>query len=228
MTTENQQPTQNEAGKSKTNTGLIIGIIVLAIIAVVLVIVLINGNKSGDDTANQPPLEGIATPIPGGPTVTATTNVNVRSGPGTNYDVYGVMQAGQTAAALAVCSDSSWWAIQAPVATGYGWVSADYVSASNVEGIQTVDCPKTSGPVPTPAPDQPSVTATTLLNVRKGPGTDFESYGLLQPGQSAVAIGTNADGTWFAIDIPPAPDGMGWVSAEYVTANNTDGLPIIE
>ena len=228
MSEENQAQTESQNNNGKVNIGMVIVIIVLAIIAVLLIVVVADLATTDDSESGGQPIEGVPSPVPGEPQVTALTNVNVRAGPGMQYDVYGVMQEGQTARVVAVCSDHSWWAIEIPVQTGHGWVSADYVRAENVEDVQIVECYADSGPVPTPAPGQPSVTATALLNVRSGPGTQYPSYGLLQPGQSALAVGTNADGTWYAIDVPPAPDGIGWVAAEYVTTENVEGLPVIE
>jgi len=221
-------PEPQEESGSKVNIGMIVVIVILAIIAVLLMIFIADAATTDDSEGSGPPVEGIVTPEPGAPQVTALTNVNVRAGPGTQYDVYGVMQQGQTAKALAVCTDHSWWAIEIPVQTGHGWVSADYVSAANVENVPTVECHSDTGPVPTPEPGQPTVTATTLLNVRAGPGTQHPSYGLLQPEQSALAVGTNADGSWYAIELPAAPDGIGWVAAEYVETENTENLPVIE
>ncbi|MCK5313888.1 MAG: SH3 domain-containing protein [Anaerolineales bacterium] len=82
--------------------------------------------------------------------------------------------------------------------------------------------------VPAPAPGDPSVTAVANLNVRAGPGTQYNSYGLLQPGQSAQAVGINSDGTWYAINCPQCTDGIGWASGEYVIPQNIEGLPVIE
>ena len=229
MSEDSQTPSEatKESGK-KVNIGIVVVIVILAIIAVLLIIVIADAATTDESEGSGPPVEGIVTPEPGVPQVTALTNVNVRAGPGKQYDVYGVMQQGQAAKALAVCTDRSWWAVEIPVQTGHGWVSADYVSAANVENIATVECHSDTGPVPTPAPGQPSVTASTLLNVRSGPGTQYPSYGLLQPGQSALAVGTNADTSWYAIELPAAPDGAGWVSAEYVVTESTENLPVIE
>ena len=74
--------------------------------------------------------------------------------------------------------------------------------------------------VPPPAPGEPAVTATANLNVRAGPGTEYVSYGLLQPGQSAQVVGVSDDGSWYAINCPQCTDGVGWVSADYVIPQN--------
>jgi uncharacterized protein YraI len=226
---EGNQTSSTPSDNGKSNIGLIIAIVVLAIIAVVLIVVVAKALTTDESEGGGDPITGYSTAIPGGATVTASTDVNVRAGPGTQYDVHGVMQQGQTASVVGACQDHSWWAISIPIDAGTGWVSGDYVTPANADNVNLVDCSSAQQPVvPTPEPGQPSVTATVLLNVRSGPGTNNPSYGMLHPGQSAVAVGTNSDGSWYAISVPPAEGGIGWVSAEYVVAENTEGLPVIE
>ena len=214
---------------SKVNIGLVIAIIILAVVVVVLAVVIVNSVTDNETEPDGEPIPGLPTAIPGSPTVTATTDVNVRAGPGTQYDVHGVMQEGQTANVVGACDDYSWWAIIIPIDPGTGWVSGDFVRPENTDTVPLVDCSTAQQPViPTPEPGQPSVTTSVLLNVRSGPGTNFDSYGMLHPGQSAIAVGTNADSSWYAISVPPVEGGIGWVSAEYVVAENTGGLPVIE
>ncbi len=78
--------------------------------------------------------------------------------------------------------------------------------------------------------DAPVAEAVDTINVRSGPGTDYPSYGLAKPGARAKIIGVSADGAWWVIELPDyvAPDGRGWVSADYVTVSNAEGVPIIE
>ncbi|HRP78190.1 MAG TPA: DUF1236 domain-containing protein [Aquamicrobium sp.] len=59
--------------------------------------------------------------------VTATTDLNVRAGPGPQYPVVGVIAAGE-GAELNGCLENSKWCSLA-TAGGEGWVYADYVSA---------------------------------------------------------------------------------------------------
>lgn len=219
---------KTQKGGGVINIGMVIAIIVLAIVTVILLVVVVDLATTDESEGDGPPITGVPTPLPGTPSVTALTDVNVRAGPGTQYDVYGVIAQGQIAIVVGVCTDFSWWAISIPVDPGTGWVSADYVNPADTGSVSQLDCSQAQQPVvPTPAPGEPSVTATALLNVRTGPGTQFDSYGMLRQNQAARAVGINADASWFAIDLPPAPDGIGWVSAEFVVAENTSGLPVM-
>lgn len=59
---------------------------------------------------------------------TATTNVNVRTGPGTNFSILGALQRGQNVDAVE-CVDSGWCRVEHNGPTG--WVSSRYLAAPN-------------------------------------------------------------------------------------------------
>lgn len=64
------------------------------------------------------------------------------------------------------------------------------------------------------------ITASASVNVRSGPGTNFGVAGNLPAGESIVAFGRNADGTWLQIS-------TGWVFTELVTTTGEiEGLPV--
>lgn len=66
------------------------------------------------------------------PLVTAAkTDVNIRSGPGTNYGVIGLLRTGQSLEIVGRTADSAWWQVSTP--QGLGWVSAKVTIASNVD-----------------------------------------------------------------------------------------------
>lgn len=81
---------------------------------------------------------------------------------------------------------------------------------------------------PAPPEGQAYVVATTYVNVRSGPGLDYDIYGILPPGQSAPVVSLSQDGNWWEIIIPAtfSPDGHGWVSADYVVLYNPGDQPI--
>ena len=223
----------NSSGSSKT--WLIIGIIAVIIIAVLAIWYFTSGS--------QQPAAPIATPVPpqvelppidpNSPHVTANVAINVRSGPGTNYPVYGVAPAGAQAVVIGVSEDRGWWNITLPtdkVAAGNAWVSAEYVTAINTENIPVVPTPPLPPDVGLPPVDEntPTVTNFEPLNVRSGPGTQYPSYGVAPINSIAPVIGISADGGWYAISISTdyAPDGVAWVSANYVTLSNPGGVEI--
>jgi heat shock protein HslJ len=104
-------------------------------------------------------------PEPGVPTgrVTAPQGVNVRSGPGTNFPVLGVAPFGAEGEIIGRSANSAWWVVAIPAAPGgSGWVSADFVAASNAEDVPVIASPPppvviipTPAPTPTPLPPPP-------------------------------------------------------------------------
>jgi PKD repeat protein/uncharacterized protein YraI len=90
--------------------------------------------------------------------------------------------------------------------------------------------------VPTPAPGVPTVTANVNVNIHSGPGPHYPIIGILAQGQSAEVVGVSPDRAWWAIKYPPpvpspaegAIDGQGWVAAQFVTAENTQNVPVVQ
>jgi uncharacterized protein YgiM (DUF1202 family) len=76
---------------------------------------------------------------------------------------------------------------------------------------------------------QAMVTARIGLNIRSGPGVEYEVIGGLREGDSAQIAGKNADGSWWQIVYPANSGGRGWVSArsQYSTATNAGSVPVV-
>ncbi len=126
-------------------------------------------------------------------TVTAT-QLNKRAGPGTKYDKTGSLNQGDTVNVLErITIGSTEW--------GYvsgGWICMDYVD--------TGDSSSSGGNTST-ATGNGTITAENGLNIRSGPGTDYESVGGLKKGDR-VNIIEQKDG-WGRIS-------EGWISMTYV------------
>jgi uncharacterized protein YraI len=54
------------------------------------------------------------------------------------------------------------------------------------------------------------------VNVRAGPGTDYDQVGVLISGQTSPIIGRSSEGTWFEIEYVGGPDNTGWVFRDLV------------
>ena len=65
------------------------------------------------------------------------------------------------------------------------------------------------------------------MNIRSGPGTSFNSIGILNANDVVGLTGKNKDGIWLQIDFSTGPEGKGWVNAGFVKADDVDGLPIV-
>ena len=175
-------------------------------------------------------------PDPTAPTVTNFEPINVRSGPGNQYPSYGVVSIGSAAEVVGISEDGIWYAVSIPTdiaPDGVGWVNVNYVTLSNPSDVNIPVLPAPDeGAVATPPPDAnvPTITTTDVVNIRSGPGTDYPSYGVAPIGTTAIAIGISPDSGWYNIQIPAeiSSEGTGWVNANYVTAENTENLPVVQ
>ncbi len=135
-------------------------------------------------------------PAGGSGAVEATTLLNVRSGPGASYARIGQIRPG-TAYAI-VGQQGGWYAINFNGRTGY--VSGQFVKVAGSAS---------AGEVSAGAGD--TVQATTLLNVRSGPGTSYARIGQISPGVAYPVVSKQSD--WYAIKFNGQ---TGYVAAQFV------------
>ena len=114
--------------------------------------------------------------------------LNVRSGPGTDYDRVGSLK--KSAQVTILETLDGWYKVSAGDVTGY--VSAQFIST---DGTVTQDGLVLSGP----------------LNVRSGPGTSYSRVGSLQAG-TTITVHSSSNG-WYHITSGSL---TGYVSADYV------------
>lgn len=79
---------------------------------------------------------------------------------------------------------------------------------------QVTNTPAPPTAVPTSAPI--SGLTSARVNVRSGPDADSESLGILQTASQVEVIGRDGNAQWLAITFPQSPNGIGWVTAQFV------------
>jgi uncharacterized protein YraI len=164
--------------------------------------------------------------------ITVVTNVNVRSGPGLTYGKVGLLNTGDTAQAIGVDPERFWVAIQVQGSKAPGWIAVDYVNPQDIKrlaGLPVIRVQASGGGslVPFPSTGVPQLTAVYVVNIRSGPGTQFQVLGKLDQGQQAEIVGASADGIWWVIRLDGVNNNQGWVAAAYVRAENVASVPII-
>jgi uncharacterized protein YraI len=145
---------------------------------------------------------------------TAYQTVNVRSGPGTQFDIVGQLQAGDTAAVLGRDSAATRWLnVLLPDSEVSGWVATFTV---------TLDADPANLPVAEPeatsaAPETIQITSYGRVNVRNGPGIHHDIIGQLDVESSAqVTARSNYNNDWLYIE---NADIAGWVAYFTVTVS---------
>jgi uncharacterized protein YraI len=162
------------------------------------------------EAVNLPPVEG-----------TTTTQINVRTDPSTASSSLGMIGIFVKVTVIGRDASGSWYQIvYAESEAGKGWVRAEYVQVDNPKEIPLVET----------APDSKSGVSGLVIqkiNVRNGPGTEYETLGVLNPNDVVFITGRNQNGVWLQIEFAGASDGKGWVTAEFLQVENIDGLPLI-
>lgn len=82
-------------------------------------------------------------------------------------------------------------------------------------------------PTPEPAVPQGTVISPSGVNVRSGPGTIYPIVFVAPFGSEGRITGRSADGEWWVIFVPGAPDNNGWVAADFVFAENAQNVPVV-
>ena len=133
-----------------------------------------------------------------------TEYVNFRSGPGTNYSSQGIISSGTTIT-VTDTSNSEWYAVRlSNGSTGY--IYAEYISVS------------TGGS--TSNGEERSAKTTEYVNFRSGPGTNYNSKGVIALG-TTVTVTDTSNAQWYAVRL--SNGSTGYIFAEYIsfTGSNT-------
>ncbi len=174
----------------------------------------------------QPPTAALTpAPIEG----TTSTKVNVRGEPSTLGATLGIIDPSVKVQITGKDLSENWYQIvfaQAP--DGKGWVTAQYVEVKAKDEVPVIGgAPASTSGAGSGSSSGPSGVVIQQVNVRSGPGTDFNALGTLNPKDAVTLTGKDANGVWLQIAFANGPDGKGWVTAAYVQANGAENLPII-
>ena len=115
----------------------------------------------------------------GSGTLRVTSDVNIRSGPGTNYDKLGEAKEGTTLTATGVSDDGKWYRISYDGKEGY--VNRKLVSASGFSSEK-------SG----------KLEVISDANIRSGPGTSYDKIGEAKEGAALTMTGYT-DSNWYQV-----------------------------
>jgi uncharacterized protein YraI len=154
------------------------------------------------------------------------TNVNIRSGPGIGYAVYGFLLPGDQAKVIGKSADDRWWVIELPSAPlGQAWVSGEFAETTKVKSVPVVEPP----PVPPvvafsePPAAEPNLTILDTVYVRGGPGSQYPAFGVAPERKIARIVGRTEDNSWWVIYLGDGTVGnnLGWVPDAYARPKNT-------
>ena len=142
-------------------------------------------------------------------TVTGS-DLNIRSGAGTNYSILGQMQKGDRVEILEQKTVGSMvWG-----KTEKGWISLTYVKLDSTTTEETPKQEETTTPAQT---QMGTVVVDEFLRIRGGAGTGYSVVGYLGPNDRVEILETKTSGsiTWGRIS-------SGWISMDYVVLDGAD------
>ncbi|HVO42381.1 MAG TPA: SH3 domain-containing protein, partial [Aggregatilineales bacterium] len=158
---------------------------------------------------NPPYYPGGGGITPSGTIATVNTYaLNVRNGPGVNFDILTQITRGQSYPIIARNADTTWLEITGSD-IGVGWVSAYYVTMSgNIAGLPVAAGPSGNGQA-TGVRGQ----ALAVVRVRSGPGFGFGQIDTLDWQTIVDIVGRDSTGNWVQIR---NGDEIGWVYSPYI------------
>ncbi len=112
---------------------------------------------------------------------------------------------------------------------GLAGVNIGWEPVIETEAVEADPAPQDTAPQTNPTPIPPGTplahVATGVLNVRTGPGIQFERIDQIFLYQRFPLLGQNPAGTWYLIDLK---DGRsGWVAARYIYRTTQTPLPVV-
>ena len=148
------------------------------------------------------------------PVVVAATiageRINLRNGPGTDYDAVGRISVGAPVQVIGRSHDGVWFQIRERAGKPTYWVSSELLTLP--EGSADTLFEVQSDQIPPPPPPKVATVSETGLQLRDGPGTNYVSMAKLDAGMQLELLERYQD--WFHVGIPGGNDG--WVKGDFL------------
>jgi lysozyme len=172
-------------------------------------------NGDGQSFVQRFGLPGPADPPPpvppplNNPAQVVAVLLNMRSGPDKSYGAIGFLRQAEIVDSLASSADGGW--IQVLRNDGLsGWCASRYLKPL---GDRTTP-PPLQPPSPPPNTNGQLRVIASLLNVREGPGKNFQVLGFLRQDDVVSLLGTSSDESW--IQIRRDDNLTGWCAGQYL------------
>lgn len=154
-----------------------------------------------------------------------TDKLNVRRGPGPEYDKVVELSNGQDIILIGRNTDSTWVQLRAD---DQRWVNARYVRIDGSISTLPVSVIEKGEWGPPGQPTGARARATTVLRLRGGPGADYrqlEDPDSLKPGDVVDVVGRTGDGVWYQVNVN---NRSAWIRSEGIAlSGNTNGnIPV--
>ena len=148
----------------------------------------------------------------------------MRSGPGLTYDIVTTVPAGTQATIVGIDPDNEWYQVEIAGVEGQVWIYQGLTtlqgSLAGVKQYTALEIAQLSG---TPAADGSvplAITVPITMNVRTGPGLDYDVVRIVPAGTQGRIFGIDPDDDWFQIELEGL-DTLVWLYQDLTTVIGT-------
>ena len=176
----------------------------------------VEGSLDGVRLLQQWEIDLIARPGDGPLAVTTPDILNVRSGPGLDYDILTTVPKGTQATIIGIGPNSEWYKVNLGVLSGPAWIYAGLTKVTgSLANVRQYTQAEVDG-IETGADNPLAITVPTILNVRSGPGTEYEIVTTVAQGTQAEIIGIGPQDEWFLVELDSLDD-PAWIYQDLTT-----------
>ena len=137
------------------------------------------------------------------PQAISRTIVNVRTGPGVDYDLVATVPQETPARIIGLGPQDEWYLVEIDGVDAPVWLYRDLTelvgSLDGVRRIAGIEIPPLGGETAGAAPL--AITQPALLRARSGPGAEYEVVATVPQGTSALVIGVGPQNKWYQVEL---------------------------
>ena len=154
--------------------------------------------------------------------ITLPDEMNVRNGPGLECDIVTTVPAGTRAWIVGLDPEDDWYQVEIEGIVGQAWIYQDLTTLigslagvkrytpAEIEQITGTPAAANVGSVPL------AITVPITMNVRTGPGLDYDVVRVVSKGTQGRILGIDPDDDWFQIELEGL-DTLVWVYQDLTT-----------
>ncbi len=176
----------------------------------------VEGSLDGVRFLQQSEIDLITRPGDGPLAITTPDILNVRSGPGLDYDILTTVPQGTQAKIIGLSPDREWYKVELGVLDQPAWVYAGLTTlVGALVGVKQYTLAELDGT--DTGGDKPlAITVPTIMNVRSGPGTEYEVVTTVPQGTQAEIIGIGPQNQWYYVELSTLDD-PAWIFQDLTT-----------
>ncbi|MCY4118884.1 MAG: putative Ig domain-containing protein [Caldilineaceae bacterium] len=183
------------------------------------------GNYGAGTGNNHFSTDPCLTPINGAPsTVPVATTIpyllNVRRGPGLHYAVVTTVSRGTQANIYGRDTADDWFLVEIQGIVGRVWIYQDLTTVQGSLNTVPFVSPTDTDPIGSPVDAPLAITKPSILNVRSGPGLNYQVLTTVPSGTQGRIIGVSPDYQWYRVVLGVLSQ-PSWVYASLTTVTGS-------